>query len=337
MKIAIHHRKDSFSEHWITYCKENDIDYKVVNAYDSDIIQQIEDCDAFMWHHHHTNYKDVLFAKQLLFSIQQSGKKVFPDFNTGWHFDDKVGQKYLLEAIGVSLVPSYVFYDKETAFNWVGKTSFPKVFKLRGGAGAANVKLVHSSKGAKKLIKKVFSKGFSGFDRFNYLKETYRKYRLGKSSAKGVIIAVKLLFTSTEFAKMHAREKGYVYFQDFIPDNKFDIRVIVIEDKAFAIKRMVRDDDFRASGSGNIIYDKNEINESCVKLAFDVNAKLKGQVVAYDFVFDKNQLPLIVEISYAYTANGYEPCPGYWNSELNWFPGKFNPQHWMIENLIKNA
>jgi len=41
-------------------------------------------------------------------------------------------------------------------------------------------------------------------------------------------------------------EKNYIYFQDFIPDNNCDIRVIVIGKKAFAIKRMIREDDFRS-------------------------------------------------------------------------------------------
>ena len=66
LKIAIHYAQGTFAERWIEYCKEKDIEYKVVNAYDSDIIQQIRDCNVFMWHHHHTNHKDALFAKQLL-------------------------------------------------------------------------------------------------------------------------------------------------------------------------------------------------------------------------------------------------------------------------------
>ena len=110
MIIAIHNRPGSFSDRWIEYCKKNHIDYKLVNAYDDNIVELVRECDAFMWHHHHTNSRDVLFAKQLLYSLQMSGVKVFPDFNTGWHFDDKVGQKYMLEAIGAPMVPSYVFY-----------------------------------------------------------------------------------------------------------------------------------------------------------------------------------------------------------------------------------
>lgn len=128
MKIAIHNRPGSFSDSWIEYCKRNHIDYKLVNAYGNDIVEQVKDCDAFMWHHHHADYRDNLFAKQLLFSLQISGIKVFPDFNTGWHFDDKVGQKYMLEAIDAPMVQSFVFYTKAEALQWIEHTDFPKVF-----------------------------------------------------------------------------------------------------------------------------------------------------------------------------------------------------------------
>ena len=96
IKIAICHHPSSFSDRWIEYCKTSNIDYKIVNCYKNDIIGQVSDCDAFMWHFHHTDPKDSLFAKQLIYALSNSGKIVFPDFNTMWHFDDKVGQKYLI-------------------------------------------------------------------------------------------------------------------------------------------------------------------------------------------------------------------------------------------------
>ena len=80
-----------------------------------------------MWHYHQAEPSDIVMAKSLLFSVEQSGKKVFPDFNTAWHLDDKVGQKYLLEALGIDLVKTYVFYDKKTVLDWIQKTTFPKV------------------------------------------------------------------------------------------------------------------------------------------------------------------------------------------------------------------
>src|SRR5690625_3021554 len=67
--------------------------------------------------------KDVMAARKILFALEHAGVQVFPDFRTAWHFDDKVAQKYLLEAIGAPLVPSYVFYDKEQALTWVRATA----------------------------------------------------------------------------------------------------------------------------------------------------------------------------------------------------------------------
>src|SRR5690625_3210257 len=201
MKIAIHHRPGSFSDYWIEYCERRSIPFKIVNCFDSDIIQQVEDCDAMMWHFKHDHYKDVLSAKQLLYSLQQAGKIVFPDFNTAWHFDDKVGQKYMLEAVGAPLISSYVFYDKESAKEWAVNTTYPKVFKLRGGSGAKNVSLVRSSTEAIKKINKAFGKGFSQFDRINYLKERYNNYRHGKDSIVGALKGFGRIFIPTEFAK----------------------------------------------------------------------------------------------------------------------------------------
>src|SRR5690554_1996861 len=236
MKIAIHQKEGSFSERWIEYCKKASIDYKIVNCFDSDIINQLKDCDVLMWHHHHGHYKDVITAKRILFALEHAGVKVFPDFKTSWHFDDKVAQKYLLEAIGAPLVPSYVFYDKLEALAWAKETSYPKVFKLKGGAGSANVKLVKTYKEAKRLINKAFGKGFAQYDRFGAFKERLRKVKQGKAGLLEVLKGIGRLFITTEFAKQQPPERGYAYFQDFIPNNDSDIRVIVIDNKAFAIK-----------------------------------------------------------------------------------------------------
>lgn len=336
MKLAIHHRPGSFSDRWIEYCKKQGIEFKIVNAYSSDIIGQVVDCDAFMWHHHHESIKDTLFAKQLIYSLETAGIRCFPNFHTTWHFDDKVGQKYLLEAVGAPLVPSYVFYSKKEALAWIDQTEFPKVFKTRGGAGSKNVLLAHNKREAQKLVKKAFGKGFPQSSVSNLISENWRKHKEGRMSLFAVFkdFAAYFLKPGT-FSKMHAPERGYIYFQDFIPNNSFDIRVIVIGDKSFAIKRQVRKNDFRASGSGYILYDRNEIPESCVQVSFEVSKKLKVQCLAYDYVFDVDGKPAIVEISYGFAMHGYDPCPGYWTEDMQWHEGRFNPQEWMVQCLVK--
>ncbi|HMN33645.1 MAG TPA: hypothetical protein PKA54_09740 [Chitinophagaceae bacterium] len=334
MRIAIHKSSWGFTPYWIAYCQKNNIPFKLVNCYDSDIIQQLEDCNILLWHHHHSSAKDVLFAKGLLFSLEQSGKKVFPEFNANWHFDDKLGQKYLLETVHAPLAKSWVFYDKKEALKWVNETTFPKVFKLRGGAGSSNVKLVKTSKYARKLIRQAFGRGFPAYDKINDLKEQWLRLKVGRLNTLEAIKSIRRLFVSTKFSKTVGRQKGYIYFQEFIPNNSYDIRVVTIEKRAFALKRMVRPNDFRASGSGLIVYEKNEIDERCVKLAFETSKKLKASCVAYDFVFDGLNNPVILEINYGFTPEAYLKCPGWWDDELNWHEGSFNSAEWIVDYII---
>lgn len=333
--LAIHPREGGFSDKWIEYCTANDITYKLVNCYSSDIITQLQGCSALMWHWAHYDHKGVLFARQLIVSLELMGIKVFPDIKTCWHFDDKVGQKYLLESINAPLVPGYVFYDKAEALQWIRESDFPKVFKLRGGAGAENVRIVKNKSEAERLIKQAFGKGFKIKSRANFLHERLWHFQRDKTLKSFFNISKGLarLFIPTETEKKLPREKNYIYFQDFIADNDHDIRIIVIGKRAFAIKRMVREGDFRASGSGFIIYEPEQIPKECVKIAFETSAKLQTQSLAYDFIF-KNGDPLIVEISYAFSQKGYLKCPGYWNDKLEWTEGAFTPEFFMIEDLL---
>lgn len=334
MKIAIHNSKNGFHPRWINYCKEHKIPFKIVDCYSNDIIKLLEDCDALMWHHHQMDPRDLVIAKQILFSLEHTGFKVFPDFKTAWHFDDKLAQKYILEAINAPMVKSYAFYEKSTALAWINETSFPKVFKLRGGAGSSNVKLIKSKKQALKIINKAFGSGFSNYDALGSLKERWRKFQLGKTSIWEPIKGLLRLYKAPAFAKVLGKEIGYTYFQDFIENNDSDTRIIVIHGKAFALKRFVRENDFRASGSGRFTFAREEFDERCIQISFETASKLELQCVAFDFVFKDVTTPLLVELSYGFSIEAYDSCPGYWDEKLQWHEGKFNPQGWMIESLL---
>lgn len=207
MQIAIHHQTNSYSRAWIEYCKKNNIAYKIVNAFDSDIIEQLKDCNAFLWHHSHGLVKDIIAAKRILFSLDHAGILVYPDFKTGWHFDDKVAQKYLLEAFDLPTVPSYVFYDKQKALNWARKTTCPKVFKLKGGTCSSNVKLIKTQKEASKIIHKAFHDGFSQFDGVENFKQRLTKFKDGSNNILDVSKGIARLFIPTELARKLPNEK----------------------------------------------------------------------------------------------------------------------------------
>ena len=109
----------------------------------------MEDCDGPLAFQPQQS-QDYIFAKQLIYSLETAGKKVFPDYRTMWHFDDKMA-KIFIEA-KAPMVPSHVFYSKTDALKWADSTNFPKVFKLRKGVGSQNVRFVRNKSQAIKLI-----------------------------------------------------------------------------------------------------------------------------------------------------------------------------------------
>ncbi len=337
MKIAIHNRKGSYSDRWVEYCKKNQLNYKLVNAYSNNIIEDVSDCDIFMWHYHHSLSADINFAKQLLFSLEQAGKIVFPNFKTGWHFDDKLGQKYLFETLGIPYAKSYTFYSKEEALEWAKNTTYPKIFKLRGGAGSSNVRMVKSFFDCNKYINKAFSSGFKTIDRWSGFKDKVQSYRNGKGTFVDVIKVFVRLFLKTHNEKMQPVHKGYIYFQDFIENEGFDYRVQVCGDKCISMIRYCRKDDFRASGSSNANRNPNEFPIDVIKLSFELTDKMNLQASALDFVREKTTGKLfLVENSYCYGVDDDEFDYGYFDRQGNWHNEKFNGIDWMIEEVIND-
>lgn len=332
-RIAIHHFPDQFSERWIAWFEERGIPWQPVDCYHTDIIARLRDSDGLMWHWSNLDPATAFFARQLTFSLERIGKEVFPDSRSCWHFDDKVGQKYLLEAVGAPLVPSRVFYSPAAARDWLRGARFPLVFKLRGGSSSRNVRLVPDRKTALALVRQAFGRGFRPFDPWQDLKDRIHRYRDGTHHLTGVLKGIGRLVIPTDFVRLQGVERGYIYFQDFIPGNTMDTRVVVIGPRAFAIRRLCRTNDFRASGSGAFLYDRAGIDERCVRIALELSRRLDVQCLAYDFVFDGGR-PLLVEISYGFNMPVYDPCPGYWDEAMVWHEGPFNPQAFMAEDFL---
>ncbi len=336
MNLFINHRPGSYSDRWLDYCQRNSIPFKIINCRDTDIINQLVDCSGLMWHWDLTDFRAALFARQLTILLEKKGIKVFPDVNTSWHYDDKIGQKYLLESINAPMVKTYVFYTKEDALKWAETVSFPKVFKLRCGAGSSNVRLTKSKNHAKRLIRRAFGKGFKPIDPIGRVKERFWMLKRDRNlkALKLVAGGFARLVLPNEKEKFAPKEKGYIYFQDFIPDNNYDIRLSVVGNRCFGAIRYCRPNDFRASGSGLLSFDPELIGSSIVKLAFDLAGKLESQSMNFDFILDGEE-PKIIEISYCQPVNGWDDCPGYWDSDLNWHGGQFQLQKFIIEDFIQ--
>ncbi|MCF8367435.1 MAG: hypothetical protein K9G76_00235 [Bacteroidales bacterium] len=270
---------------------------------------------------------DLKLAAQIIPIINNTLKiPCFPNYPTVWHYDDKVKQYYLLSQFGFPIVESYVFWDRISAVEWAKKMEYPLVFKLKGGSGSANVTLVRSFSKAKKLINKSFGKGIhphfydlpGKFKAYNYNYKKIAKFLFKPYYNK--------YFRKVNGYSNYTRHKNYVYFQKFIPNNDHDLRVAILGNRAWAFKRFVRPNDFRASGSNNYDARRDQIDMRAVKIAFEISKKLNFQSMAYDFVYDEKNNPLVVEISYTY-GDYPEFSNGYWDENLNWVDGCFVPEY----------
>jgi len=336
--IAIHYREDGFTPRFIEYLQQNSIPYKLVNCYDNDIIKQLKDCAGLIWHWSHTDYRDKILAKQLLTLMADENFKIFPDYWNNIVFDDKVAQKYLLEKIDAPLVPTYIFYSKNEALKWIDKTTFPKVFKLSGGGGSLNVRLIKNKKQARRIVKRAFGKGFHSVNVYSGLKQRFWVFKRDKSINNIIHVIkglIRILFPKSR-TDLLPKQKGYVYFQEFLTNNNFDIRLIIIGNRCFGLRRFNRKNDFKASGSGLIDYDQDKISTEAIKIAFNTSKELKSKSLALDFIFDDKNEPKIVEISYAFPTGEFtDECTGYWDEELNWHEGKQNLQYLIMEDFVK--
>lgn len=338
MKIAIQDRAGGFGERWIDYCEKNSLEYILIDCFKTNIIEVLkkEKITHLMWHVNHSSSKDLMVYPYVMNAADRMGIKTFPNFNTRWHFDDKVAQKYLFESISVPFVPSYAFYEEEEALNFLRSADLPLVAKLKHGAGSINVKLINNLEEGETYIHKLFTEGIDATPKA--LGNMGQKLRV----AKQIKDPIKLLKKTLSFFVKHRRElilsnseKGYAYFQKFLPNNDFDIRIIVIGNIACGVRRFNKTNDFRASGSGIVDYDVSKINIEMIQIAFEATEKIGGQCLGFDFVYNDKREPMIVEVSFGFPTKTCDPCQGYWKKDLSFVKEKFNPQEFMIANFIK--
>lgn len=347
MKIAIVYNSKntihsgSWTIPWKEYCDDNHLEYELVDENKQNLIESLLGFDLVLWHFSGFNYAHMMFSRSILYSLQSSGVLVFPGYNEAWHFDDKVAESFLLQSIGASIPDYFFFIDEQQALSWAETfSSYPIVAKLKNGSGSHNVKILNNKKDSKNYIKKMFSTGFESNPSIIFKGSSNLK------SAKSLSVLFKRIKRIPEFlriynkSKLFPNEKNYVYLQEFIENEGFDLKVVVIGDKLSFIARNVRKGDFRASGGGDLFYDKSLITQQIIDSAFGICDKLKIKCMGFDYVIDRtNGIGKIVEMSYGFSNQALLESRGYFDRQGNWFDKELNVPHEIIksfQNLISS-
>lgn len=152
---------------------------------------------------------------------------LIPSYELLMAHEDKGFQEIIKRRKDFGDLKGQYFFDIED-----NSLPFPKVLKTTQGAGSSGVFLVNKKDELKKIRSSFFKDGIK------------RRAINGQR---------KLKLKSSEYRIYKYTKKKFNLFveQRFIPDLKHDFKVLVFGNRYFVLRRSIRKNDFRASGSGN--------------------------------------------------------------------------------------
>jgi len=313
MQIAIHQSVDrkaqSKAEGWADCLLEKGIDVCWVDLTKPFQMSQVEHVDGIMWSSGNAIDRQIVYRNIL--SIEMCfGTSVFPDHRMLWHGSDKLSQYSLLKTAGAPMPATWIFWDKQEALSWALQANYPKVFKLSSGGRCKDIYLVRSVEQACHIINLMFGMGIYRGGKYSNPSTTLARgwSQLVDASRRGKHAALSIMGS---VIKQPALESGYVYFQEYLPENDYKTCVTVSGDKAYSYLRFNGSDGFRSNGEKHDLAPES-VDKRCIELAFELSDHMKLCYMAYDFLMD-NGKPSVIEIS-----PRFKKYQGYWAKDLTW-------------------
>lgn len=261
------------------FLKNNNINYAFYNPLLSNWIDEAKNFDLIIWHTN-SDPSTQETAESKIYILEKMGVRCFPSFNEVWSYENKIRANYLYELYELPSIPTFISHSKQEALGYLDKVSFPIISKISTGSSSYGVDKIDSLEEGKRLVEQIFS--YKG-------KQTYFKY---------------------------LSQKDYVYFQEFIDDATYDLRVICIGNELLGYYRYPNKGDFKASGAGN--YEKKAIPVEALDIAYKVRKMFGATCLATDFVYsEKRNQFLIIESS---IFIGVDTCE---QLSIDGVPGKY--------------
>lgn len=174
-------------------------------------------------------------------------------------YENKSLEAYISTACGLPFAKTYVSHSREDALAVLETARYPLVSKVDHSSGSMGVELVRTPRKARRVVRQAFSR-----------------------SGRSVYVP-------------WFRQKNYVYFQEFVPNDGYDIRVILAGNRAFGYYRQVLKGDFRASGMNTV--QRRGLPEEAIRVALRVQQHVRSPQLVVDMVHGLDGRYVIIEYS----------------------------------------
>ena len=166
------------------------------------------------------------FILDVLYQIKLRGGILIPELRHFVSHENKNFQELEKVRLGIKSPLGIPVGTYEEGLEVLSKISYPKVIKKSTGFRSRNVKLANNEEQGKKIVSSLLQRNFK-FD----MDSLYFLYRRLKNK------------------KHYPKRFGKIIIQEFIPDLTYDWKIIVFGNRCVGGKRLVKENDFRASGS----------------------------------------------------------------------------------------
>lgn len=255
-------RDDGVFPRWTKYRRffENNLfHYDIYNLHANDWIENAQQFDVIIGFPSSGVWYLHELRRKYYFLEKFLGKTCYPSTDHANLYEDKSLEAYISKKYNIPFANTYISHDETDALHIIENLTYPVVSKINPSSGSAGVELVRTLKEGRKIVRQAFSS-------------------LGRKT-----------YTN------HFRQKNCIYFQDFIPNDGYDIRIIVVGNMVFGYYRKVLDGDFRASGMN--VVEKRELPEKAMNIALKVNEAVKSPMLVVDMVHGLNDRFYIIEFS----------------------------------------
>lgn len=247
---------------WTKYCRffeNNGFPYEILNIHSHNWLEAAKRFDVIVG----VPSNEFIYLQEIrrkYFILETYfGKFCYPSTDHLTIYEDKSIEAFLAEKAGIPFVKTYISNDKADAFQIIQTLKYPLVCKNESSSGSVGVELIRNIRQAWKVVDQAFS----------------------------------IQGRSTHL--LYHRQKDYIYFQEFVPNDGFDVRAIVVGNWGFGYYRRNLEGDFRASGMNQV--ELRGLPEEPLRIAWEANKVIKSPVLVVDMLHGLDGKYYVIEYS----------------------------------------